>query len=86
MLLPGITRDLVLELARQHQLDYEERPIPAQELSQADEIWITSSTKEILPVSTLDQHTVGDGKPGPVWKKMIELYRQYKQQLRNDCQ
>jgi D-alanine transaminase len=84
-LLPGVTRDLVLELARQHQLDYEERPILAQELSQADEIWMTSSTKEILPVSTLDQRTVGDGKPGPVWKKMIELYRQYKQQLRTDC-
>jgi D-alanine transaminase len=84
-LLPGVTRDLVLELAGQHQLDYEERPIPTQDLLQADEIWMTSSTKEILPVTTLDQHPVGDGKPGPAWKKMIELYRQYKQQLRNDC-
>jgi D-alanine transaminase len=82
-LLPGVTRDLVLELAGQHRLDYEERPILVQELQQADEIWLTSSTKEILPVTTLDQRAVGDGKPGPVWNRMIELYRQYKQQLRS---
>ena len=55
-------------------------------MPQAMEINLPPESKEILPVSTLDQRTVGDGKPGPVWEKMIELYRQYKHQLRNDCQ
>ncbi len=81
-LLPGVTRDLVLELAAQHQLQHVEQAIPKQQLEQADEIWMTSSTKEILPVTTLDQRPVGDGKPGPTWKKMIEYFSLYKQQLR----
>ncbi len=85
-LLPGVTRDLVLELAAQHGLEYAERAIPEQELSQASEIWLTSSTKEILPVTTLNQQAVGDGKPGLVWHRMIDLYRQYKQQLRNGAE
>jgi len=81
-LLSGVTRDLVLELAKQHGIDYEERTIKREELEQADEIWLTSSTKEILPVTILDQTTVSNGKPGPAWQKMIELYRDYKQHLR----
>ncbi len=82
-LLPGVTRDLVLDLAQQHQLDYEERPIREEELKQADEIWLTSSTKEVLPVTRLNDTPVGNGLPGPMWKKMIELYRNYKQELRS---
>lgn len=82
-LLPGVTRDLVLELAIEHQMVYEERPIKEDELLQADEIWLTSSTKEVLPVTRLNNTPVNNGLPGPVWKKMIELYRQYKQELRS---
>ncbi|MDY6980466.1 MAG: D-amino acid aminotransferase, partial [Pseudomonadota bacterium] len=53
-LLPGITRDLVVELADRHNVPCEQRDISREELLRADEIWITSSTREILPVTRLD--------------------------------
>ena len=81
-LLPGVTRDLVLELALGNKLSVEERDIREAELGTADEIWLSSSTREILPITDLDGKQVGDGKPGDMWKKMIALYRLYKQQLR----
>ena len=81
-LLPGITRDLVLELARKHAVTYREADIPAESLGHADEIWVTSSTREIMPVILLDGNPVGTGKPGPHWQQMAEYYRQYKQDIR----
>ncbi len=81
-LLPGITRDLVLEIARDAGLAHREADIPLQALRQADEVWLTSSTKEIMPVTLLDGKTVGDGTPGPLWWRMRELYQQRKQRLR----
>lgn len=83
LLLPGITRDLVLELARTHDMACQERDITEAELHAASEIWITSSTREVLPVLKLDDQTVGAGVAGPVWQRMIDLYQQYKQQLRD---
>ncbi len=82
-MLPGITRDLVLELAEQHALPYRETDINEDTLRQADEIWVTSSTREIIPVTSLDGKSVGDGLPGPIWKSMIELYRRYKDAVRS---
>ncbi|GAB6044380.1 D-amino acid aminotransferase [Endothiovibrio diazotrophicus] len=81
-LLPGVTRDLVLELARAAGLPCEERAVAEAELKTADELWITSSTKEILPVTRLDGQPVGDGAPGPLYQQMIEVYQTYKAQLR----
>ncbi|MFP3873165.1 MAG: D-amino acid aminotransferase [Thiohalophilus sp.] len=81
-LLPGITRDLVVELADKHGVACEQREISREELLQAEEIWITSSTREILPVTRLDGHPVGDGLPGPVWQKMYAIYQDYKNELR----
>lgn len=80
-LLPGITRDLILELAADNDIPYEERDISEVEFHQADEIWVSSSTREIVPVSELDGQAVGSGKPGPLWRRMRDLYRQYKEQL-----
>ncbi len=80
-LLPGITRDLVLELAEKADLPWREREIPVAELREADEVWVTSSTKEVMPVSRLDGQAVANGKPGPMWKKMDALYAEYKAQL-----
>ena len=82
-LLPGITRDLVIELALANGFKVEEREIKQDELESADEIWLTSSTREIAPVVKLDSHVVGDGVAGEYWKKVIALYQDYKQELRN---
>jgi D-alanine transaminase len=81
-ILPGITRDLVLELAMDSGLAVEERGFKLEELRAADEIWMTSSTREILPVIDLDGVPVGGGRPGPVWERMIAVYQDYKQRLR----
>jgi D-alanine transaminase len=83
MLLPGITRDLVLELAKNNGLPCQEKTIGHTELQQADEIWLTSSTKEILSVTQLDGKHVADGKPGPLYQQLLALYQDYKQTLRN---
>jgi len=82
-LLPGITRDLILEIAADAKLDFSEADISPEQLQDADEIWLTSSTKEILPVTLLDDKPVGDGKPGPCWKDMLDRYQKHKQRLRS---
>ncbi len=80
-LLPGITRDLVLELAVSNGLRAEEAQITPQALAEAEEVWISSSTKEVVPVTELDGEKVGSGKPGPVWQKIRRLYQAYKEKL-----
>ena len=81
-LLPGITRDLVLELAAKNSIPFRESDIPVEDLRTADEIWVTSSTREISPVIRLDEITVSNGIPGPLWKRMITLYQDYKEEIR----
>ncbi len=81
-LLPGITRDLVLELAREAGLPYAEASISVAELANAEEIWITSSTKEVMPVTRLNGLPVDNGHPGPIWEKMDALYGACKARLR----
>lgn len=78
LVLPGITYDVVIELARAHGLPLEVRPIAEAEVRAADEIWVTSSTKEVLAVGTLDERAVGGGKPGPVFRRMHQLYQDFK--------
>lgn len=81
-LLPGITRDLIIELARDAGLSCREAAIAAASLAEADEIWLTSSTREIIPVTRLDGEAVGDGRPGAVWRRLHTLFQQYKDTLR----
>ena len=81
LLLPGITRDLVLEIAEQNNLPAQESDIALYELLDADEVWITSSTKEVVPVIQVDDKVIGDGQPGSVWKTMITCFQEYKKQL-----
>jgi D-alanine transaminase len=77
-ILPGITRDLVVELMRAKGLPCEERAVTEAELRNADEIWLTSSSREILPITKLDGKPVGAGKPGPLHAKVFGIYREYK--------
>lgn len=85
-LLPGITRDLVIEIAKNNTISVEERDIKEAELYEADEIWMTSSTREIAPVIRLNGNAVGrgdaEGVAGEMWKRMMDLYQQHKQKLR----
>lgn len=86
-LLPGITRDLVLELAEEDGIPYAQATIGADELLTADEIWLTSSTREVSAVVKLNGQPVGDGVPGPLWQRMDGLYQACKERLRmgGDC-
>ena len=81
-LLPGITRDLVLELARANDVPCREEAISRERLAHADEVWLTSSTREIMPVCQLDGRPVGLGRPGPVWRRLRALYQDYKEKVR----
>ncbi len=81
-ILPGITRDLVVEIAQANAIPLQERKISLAELNQAEEVWMTSSTREVLPIVELDGRKVGNGEPGPVWVRMNALYQRRKELLR----
>jgi D-alanine transaminase len=73
-ILSGITRDAVLSLAQEVGIPIRETRIPVALLQQADEVWVSASTKGVAPVIQIDDWLVGEGKPGPVWKKIQGLY------------
>ena len=81
-LLPGITRDLIIELAANNSIPFRETDITAANLFDADEIWLTSSTREISAVTRLDDTVISAGKPGPLWRHIITLYQDYKAAIR----
>lgn len=80
-LLPGITRDLVLELAVANGLPCRECDFSRDELLNAGEAWLSSSTRELLPITHIDGQAIGSGAPGPVWQRMNRLYQDYKRRL-----
>jgi D-alanine transaminase len=81
LILPGITYDVVLEIAQAAGLPLELRDVGEAEVRGADEIWVTSSSKEVLPIVTLDGKAVGDGKPGPLFRRMYGLYQEFKRKV-----
>ena len=81
LVLPGITYDVVLEIARAREFEVEVREISEAETRGADEIWVTSSTKEVLAITTLDGKPVGDGRPGLLFKRMHALYQEFKRDV-----
>ncbi len=81
LLLPGVTRDLVVELAIKKNTCLKEQTITEDDLNNAQEIWLTSSTKEILPVTKLNDKLVGSGRPGSHWHEMMADYQYYIQTL-----
>ncbi|WP_292996025.1 D-amino acid aminotransferase [Nitrosomonas sp.] len=78
LMLPGITYDVILELAAANKIAHEVREISETEIRKADEILLTSSTKEIMPITLLDNNSVGNGKPGAMFTRLHVLYQQYK--------
>ena len=83
-ILAGVTRDITIEAARQVGLTVQERDITEAEVRAADEVWLTASPREILPITRLDQHPVGHagsaGVPGPVFKLVWQAYQHAKSQ------
>lgn len=78
LILPGITYDVVVEIARDAGLPLELRDVPETEVRSADEVWVTSSSKEILAIVSLDGKPVGDGRPGLMFRRMYSLYQEFK--------
>ncbi|MEJ2114666.1 MAG: aminotransferase class IV [Gammaproteobacteria bacterium] len=78
LILPGITRDFILELLDELSVECKQQRIPKDWLYSADELWITSSTKEVLAATKIDGKRVADGKPGKIWRKTYDLYQQRK--------
>lgn len=77
-ILPGVTREVIIDLAKVNALTVREEAISLQVLHAADEVWLTSSTREILPVTLLDNKPVGNGQIGVVWQTMNTLFQEYK--------
>jgi D-alanine transaminase len=78
-ILPGITRLLLIEILRADgSIPIEERVVTLDELRHADEVWISSSTKEVAPVLMVDEAPVGNGEVGDVWEKAQTLFSDYK--------
>lgn len=73
-MLEGITRRTVLEMAQALGLPVQVRALPTEELRQADEIFLSSSGGGVLPVSRLDGRPVGDGRPGPLTRQLVDTY------------
>jgi D-alanine transaminase len=82
LILPGTTCDVVLELAARNNMRVEVRPVTEAELRSADEIWLTSATREVLAVTRLDGKPVGSGAPGPIFRRMYGLFQEFKAELR----
>ncbi|MBL78952.1 MAG: D-amino acid aminotransferase [Nitrosomonadaceae bacterium] len=76
--LPGITYDVVLELAEEYKIPHEIGDISENDLRSSDEILLTSSTKEIMPIILLDGIKIGSGKPGEVFKQLYKYYQDFK--------
>ena len=82
MLLPGVTRDLILEIAEDIDFPCQERTVSTHDLLAADEVWFTSSSREIVPVISVDGEQIGDGTPGAVWRKFIGAFDNYKEGIK----
>jgi len=80
-ILGGTTRQLILDIANQHDIPCQETDISLQQLCDADEVWLASSSSQIQPITHVDTTTIADGKPGPYWKNVFGYYDDYKKTL-----
>jgi|SRR5687767_5804998 len=77
-ILPGITYDATIDFARDAGLPAEIRPVSRAEVQDADEMWLSSSTKEVLAVTGVDGRAFAGGKPGPVFRRVYDLFQERK--------
>lgn len=80
-ILSGITREKIIQMAHENGMTLEEGKWPGEELFKADEIFLSGTVKKIMPVSVLDNRPVGSGKPGPITRKIIQLYSELLEKL-----
>ncbi len=80
-ILSGTTRELILSLSDWHGIPRQETDITYERLIAADEVWISSSTRGVVPVLQVDEHCIGNGLKGALWKRMFELFTRYQHQL-----
>jgi len=80
-ILPGTTRGVVEELAARVALPCRTAPVSEAQLRAADEIWLSAATREVQPVTRLDERAVGTGKPGPAWRRVYDELQRYKLEL-----
>jgi D-alanine transaminase len=81
-ILEGIRYGLIAEMAEQHGVQFEVGPIAEADVRSADELILSSATKEVVPVVTLDDAPVNDGKVGPLYRRMYDWYQEAKQAAR----
>jgi len=81
LILPGITYDVVIELAQEAGMPLDIGDVSERELRAADEIWVTSSSKEVLAIVELDGKPIGQGRPGPAFRRMYQLYQDFKRRV-----
>src|SRR4051812_29500992 len=74
-LLPGITREFIFEIGRDAGIEVREQILRDDDLFGADEAFLTSTTREVLPIVTVDERTIGSGRPGPVSSKLLKTFR-----------
>ena len=78
LILPGITYDATVEFARAAAVPVVVRPVPRAEALSADELWLSSSTKEVLAITTVDGQPFAGGMPGPVFRKVWAAFQAHK--------
>ena len=76
-ILEGVTRNSVIDLAREAGMQVEERVFTRHDLYIADECFLTGTAAEVIPVVKIDQRSIGDGQPGKITQKLIDAFRQY---------
>jgi len=74
-ILPGITRDIAIACAKKLDINVNETIFSKEQLMEADEVWITSSTREILPITLIDNNVINTGVSGPVWSLIYDQYQ-----------
>lgn len=79
-ILKGVTRDAVIELARKNQIQVYEKTLTRHDVYIADECFLSGSAAELIPVVSIDTRTIGDGKPGPMTKRLHELFHELTRQ------